>query len=406
MNKKITDIKAEKILDSRSKPTLKVEIFVDNISASFSVPSGASTGRYEAYELRDRDGNMETAIGKIHNLIKPSLIGVDVTDQKKIDNIMINLDGTAQKINLGGNAMIGVSIACAKTAALVMGLETYEYLKSLIDIKPSKNNLYLYFNLINGGKHASSKLTFQEYHVVPVVNDANKKIEICNKIQSSLNNLIISKYKVEPEKGDEGGVALSVEDVTEPLNLLQQVVDNLGYTDELMLAIDVASSSFYNKEKGLYRFMNKDWSRDDMIDFYKDIASKYSIISIEDPLAEEDYEGFALLQKALPKVMIIGDDLTVTNKLRLQKAIDKKSIRGIIIKPNQIGTLSETLETMQIARDNNIDCIVSHRSGETMDDFIADLAYAFNCYGLKSGALGPKERNVKYDRIIKIIKKI
>ncbi len=395
---------SEEIVDSRNNPTLKVSVYVGDIFNSFEVPSGASTGKYEACELRDDDGGMKTAIEKIDKIIKPALIGMSIEDQKSIDRKMIELDGTKQKTNLGGNTLIGVSIACAKTAALVNKMEVYEYLRSLETILPSRKEPLLYFNLINGGKHASSKLAFQEYHIVPQSENTNENIDMSKSIQKKLDEIILSKYGALPIKGDEGGIALSVEDVMEPLSLLREAVDTLGYTDKIMFAIDVASSSFYDSTYGVYNFSGRDWSMDDMMELYNKIINTYPIISIEDPFNEEDYESFAKLQGSIKKVKIVGDDLTVTNIERLQRAIDMKSIKAIIIKPNQIGTLSETLSTMKLARDNNIDCIVSHRSGETMDNFISDLAYAFGCYGIKAGALGPAERNIKYDRLREIVK--
>lgn len=403
-DKKITNITAEQILDSRNNPTLKVSVFVGDIIGIFEVPSGASTGKYEACELRDAEGGKSgvlNAINKIESIIKPALIGVEVDKQKEIDDIMIKLDGTPQKTNLGGNSMIGVSIACAKTAAKVMSMEVYEYLKTLAEINPSRTQPFLYFNLINGGKHAKTKLAFQEYHIVPQVETAQESVKISHEIQNKLDDILKKEFGA-IIKGDEGGVALDIEDVITPLTLLQKAVNELEYTDKIKFALDVAASSFYDHDRGIYKFMGKDWARDEMINLYEKICADFPMISIEDPLDEEDFLGFAELQNKIGTIKIIGDDLTVTNIQRLQKAINEKSIKGIIIKPNQIGTLSETLSTMALARENNIDCIVSHRSGETMDDFIGDLSCAFGCFGIKAGALGPKERNIKYERIIKI----
>lgn len=407
MDKKITNIITTQISDSRNNPTLQVEVYVNDIVGVFLVPSGASTGKYEAYELRDDDsgkGAMQMAIKGINEVIKPALIGIDVDNQEFIDKTMINLDGTPQKKVLGGNSTIGVSIACAKAAAKVKNMEVYEYLRTLSSIKPSQTNPWLYFNLINGGKHASTKLAFQEYHIVPQAGTISENVSICKSVQIKLDEIILEKYKGLPKKGDEGGVALSVSDVLEPLVLLKSAVDELGLADNVKFALDVASSSFYDEARGVYTFMDRDWSTDDMIELYTKIINNYPMISIEDPFDEEDYEGFTKLQNLQPNVKLIGDDLTVTNIEKLRVAIDQKSIKGIIIKPNQIGTLTETLLTMKLARENDIDCIVSHRSGETMDDFIGDLAYAFGCFGIKAGALGPKERNIKYDRLIKIEK--
>lgn len=404
MDKKITNITAEQILDSRKNPTIKVSVYVGNIVGSFEVPSGASTGKYEACELRDGESGksgVSNAINKINTEIKNKLIGIDVVQQKEIDERMINLDGTQQKTNLGGNSMIGVSIACAKTASKVMNMEVYEYLKTLATINPSRKEPFLYFNLINGGKHAKTKLAFQEYHIVPQVETSKESVEISRNIQKKLDEIIEKEFGT-ITKGDEGGVALDIEDIFTPLKLMKKAVEELGYSDKIKYALDVAASSFYDHEIGIYKFMNKDWTKDEMINLYEKICMDFPMISIEDPFDEEDYESFAKLQAKIEDVKLIGDDLTVTNVKRLKKAIDQKCLKGVIIKPNQIGTLSETLETMKFARDNNIDCIISHRSGETMDDFIGDLAVAFGCFGIKAGALGPKERNVKYDRIIKI----
>lgn len=405
---KITNIEATQILDSRNNPTLKVSVYVDDIVGIFEVPSGASTGKYEACELRDGQGGksgVTKAIEKIINEIKPALIGIPVTDQKKIDEIMLKLDGTPQKTNLGGNSMIGVSIACAKAAAKVLGKEVYEYLREIETINPSRKEPHLYFNLINGGKHAATALAFQEFHIVPQVETSVESVKISGEIQQRLDEIILSQFGGELIKGDEGGIALNVSDVFIPLRLMHQATVELGYQDKIKYALDVAASSFFDHDKKVYTFMDKDFTRDEMIDLYVKICSEFKMISIEDPLDEEDFEGFKILQEKLGDVKLIGDDLTVTNKERLERAINEKSIKGIIIKPNQIGTLSETLATMKLARENNVDCIVSHRSGETMDDFIGDLSCAFQCFGIKAGALGPKERNVKYERIIKINQK-
>ncbi len=404
MDKKITNIEAVEILDSRNNPTLKVSVFVGDVIGSFEVPSGASTGKYEACELRDGESGksgVSNAIEKIHLIIKPALIGIEVDKQKQIDETMIKLDGTEQKTNLGGNSMIGVSIACAKTAAKVLNMEVFEYLKTLESIKPSRKEPFLYFNLINGGKHAKTKLAFQEFHIVPQVETSKESVEISKHIQSKLDEILENEFGA-ITKGDEGGVALDIEDVFTPLSLMKKAVIELGYEDKIKFALDVAASSFYDHENKVYKFMNKDWTRDEMINLYEKICLDFKMISIEDPLDEEDYEGFTKLQEKIADIIVVGDDITVTNIKRLQKAINEKSLKGIIIKPNQIGTLSETLETMKLARENGIGCIVSHRSGETMDDFIGDLVCAFGCFGIKAGALGPKERNVKYERIINI----
>lgn len=406
MASKIINIKGEQITDSRGNPTLKVSVSSEEATGSFEVPSGASTGKYEACELRDggdSKGGVGKAVFQVEKTIGEALVGYELGLQTEIDRVMLELDGTPQKTNLGGNSTIGVSVAYAKAGAQEKKLEDYEYLKTLANIKPSKEIPFLYFNLINGGKHAKTDLAFQEYHIVPETNDLEESVSLCRDIEKKLDEIIFKEFNKIFPKGDEGGIALPVEDVIAPLSLLKRAVEELGYTEKIKFALDVAASSFYDHNRGVYVFMNKDWTRDDMINLYQKICKDFPMISIEDPLDEEDFEGFAKLQEVLPEVKLVGDDLTVTNKNRLAKAIENNSIKAIIIKPNQIGTLSETIETIKLARDNDIDCIVSHRSGETMDTFIADLAYAYGCFGLKSGAIGPKERNVKYERLINII---
>jgi enolase len=406
MSNKITDIIAEQIYDSRNSPTLKVTVYANDYEGTFLVPSGKSTGKFEACELRDEansKGSVHIAIEKIENIIKPKLLGLDPKEQSKIDQILIELDGTDLKSNLGGNSIIGVSIACAKLSANILNIPLHQYLSTLNVIGHQNKLPFMYFNLINGGGHAKTKLAFQEYHIVPQVNDISESVAICKNIQEKLDKHVIDEYGHIEERGDEGGVVLpEMSNVVRPLEMLMDVVKELDYQDKVKFALDVAASSFYDHQNNVYKFMDRNWTRYEMINLYKEIDNKFPMISIEDPLDEEDFEGFAILQKELPNIKIIGDDLTVTNVKRLSIAIKFNAIQGLIIKPNQIGTLSETIQTIKIAHENNLVCIVSHRSGETMDDFIADLAFAFGCFGLKSGAWGPKERNVKYEKLIKI----
>ena len=397
---KISDIKAEEIKDSRGNPTLKVSVSVEGISDSFSVPSGASTGAHEAHVLETKE-----AIKKVNNIIAPALIGKDVLNQKEIDQIMIKLDGTPNKDNLGGNSMIGVSIACAKVAAKVSNIEVFEYLRTLAKIKPSQQVPYLYMNLINGGKHANNDLAFQEYHIVPDTEDVSEAIEIGIKIQNTLKEIINKELGAESlVLGDEGGFAPKMSDIRKPLIYLTEAIRQNYLLGKVFLSLDVASSSFYNVDKGFYTVDGKNISKEELTNIYNSLIKEFNLFSIEDPFDEEDFEGFKELRDINNKLIVVGDDLTVTNKTLLKQAIEKGSINAMIIKPNQIGTLSETLETMQLARKNNIELIVSHRSGETDDDFIADLAYAFGCFGLKAGAPEKPERKVKYDRLIKIFK--
>ncbi len=402
MQNQITKILAEEIKDSRENPTIKVSVWCADVSNSFSIPSGASTGAHEAHELRDEDGKgVKNAIEKINKIITPKLIGQDILNQKEIDRIMIELDGTPNKENLGGNSIIGVSIACAKTAAKVSGVEVYEHLRILSEIKPSRKIPHLYMNLINGGKHAKNDLAFQEYHVVSDTDDAKEAVEIGIKIQDSLKEIILKELD---EKslvlGDEGGYAPQISDIRKPLEYLSIAIKENNLENKVRLALDVASSSFY--KDGKYKVDGKEITKDELMSIYNSLITEFNLISIEDPFDEESFEDFKNLKDANENLYVVGDDLTVTNKVLLEKAIKEVSINAMIIKPNQIGTLTETLETMRIARENNIELIVSHRSGETDDDFIADLAYAFQCFGLKAGSPKKSERMIKYKRLIEI----
>ncbi|OGI82048.1 hypothetical protein A3B93_02410 [Candidatus Nomurabacteria bacterium RIFCSPHIGHO2_02_FULL_42_24] len=396
----IDKIFAEEIKDSRGKSTIKVTVYSDDKSASFSVPSGASTGAHEAYVIENAK-----AIKNINEIIAPVLIGKNIENQKEIDEFLINLDGTKNKSKLGGNTIIGVSIAIVKTAAKVKGMEVFEYLRTLVEVKLlQRKTPYLYMNLINGGKHTHNNLAFQEYHVVPDTQNASEAVQIGITIQNSVKEIILGKYGKESlVLGDEGGYAPKITDIREPLVILSDVMEKNNLTGKVRLALDVAASSFY--KDGNYIIGNKNVPKEELMSIYKNLINEFNLLSIEDPFNEEDFEGFANLKIQNPNLKVVGDDLTVTNVERLQMAIDKKSINAMIIKPNQIGTLSETLATMKLARENNIELIVSHRSGETDDDFIADLAYAFGCFGLKSGAPSKPERKVKYGRLIEISKK-
>jgi enolase len=402
MENKITKITVEEIKDSRGNPTIKVVVWVGDLFGSFSVPSGASTGFHEAHELRDGDGKGVTnALGKINNTIIPALIGQNIFEQKKIDEIMLELDGTPNKDNLGGNSMIGVSIACAKVAAKLKGIETYEYLQTLAEIKSSRQTPYLYMNLINGGKHAKNDLAFQEYHVVPMVENVEEAVNMGIAIQNSLKKIIQSELGDESTSlGDEGGYAPKMSDIRKPLEFLVKAIKENNLEGRVRLALDVAASSFYYD--GVYKVDGKDISRDELMNIYDSLIKEFNLFSIEDPFDEEDFNDFEKLKEGHRDFYVVGDDLTVTNKLLLMKAIDDESINAMIIKPNQVGTLTETLETMKFARENGVELIVSHRSGETDDDFIADLAFAFHCFGLKAGAPTKMERMVKYKRLIEI----
>ncbi|MEK7629743.1 MAG: phosphopyruvate hydratase [Patescibacteria group bacterium] len=407
---KITQVKAREILDSRGNPTLEVTAISENISAYFSVPSGASTGSHEALEKRDGNKNrfrglgVLSAVENIEKIISPAMLGIDPGEQKQVDSTLLKLDGTSNKSRLGGNTTIGVSIACTKLAAKLKNIEVFEHLKTLANIKSSRSVPFLYMNLVNGGKHAQSKIAFQEYHIVPMVDDVETALELGTKIQYALKKKLVNGFGVSSANyGDEGGFVPSFSGVTKPLELLLQIIEENNLLDKVKLALDVAASSFY--EKGKYTFDEKDYTSDELLDFYQTLTNSFPILSIEDPFYEEDFGRFAELLSQ-NKTRVVGDDLTVTNSARLKEAINQESINAIIIKPNQIGTLTETLETMKLATENNVECIISHRSGETTDDFIADLAYAFGTFGIKTGAPHGGERISKYNRLLEISQKI
>ncbi|MEK7588800.1 MAG: phosphopyruvate hydratase [Patescibacteria group bacterium] len=406
MENKIDKIEAEEIFDSRGNPTLKVSVYSGDMSASFSVPSGASTGIHEAHELRDVDGKgVNHAIGKINTILSEALVGMSILDQKGIDQKMIELDGTTNKDSLGGNSLIGISIACVKLGAKILKIPLYQYLSRLTELSQNSKITHLFINLINGGKHAKNNLAFQEYHIVTFTDDIKEAVDISLKIQNSLQNIILRELGEESiVLGDEGGFAPKVTDVRTPLLYLREAIIENDLEEKVRISLDVAASSFY--KEGVYTINGKSLSKEDLMNLYNSLIQEFKLFSIEDPFNEEDFESFALLRNKHKELIVAGDDLTVTNKALLEKAIQQKSVNGMIIKPNQIGTISETLDTIVLAIQNDVKLIISHRSGETDDDFIADLVYAVGAFGLKSGSPRKSERMVKYQRLIQIKKEI
>lgn len=401
---KITKIHAEEILDSRGNPTLRVVAETLNNKASFEVPSGASTGAHEAHELRDGGKRFSgkgvlKAVENINTIIAREIIEMNAEDQEKIDRQLINLDGTNNKSKLGGNAIIGTSLAVAKLAAMEDSLELFEYLIKKYKTKDFAGMPLFYMNMINGGMHSESKIAFQEYMIVPKINSAETSVEIGHDFQKALKKTIKTKLDMTAiGVGDEGGFVIDKGGVETPLEIFLTVAKELGIANKIDFALDVAANSFY--KDGNYIVDGKKMSSDEMFGLYEKLISKYPLLSIEGPFYEEAFQDFARLNQKCD--IVVGDDITVTNKDLLQKAIDKKAIDAVIIKPNQIGTLTEVIEAINLARDNGIKCIASHRSGETMDTFISDLAYAFGCFGLKAGALQRGERVAKYNRLLEI----
>ena len=400
----IKDIKAREILDSRGNPTIEVDVICEDGSfGRASVPSGASTGVNEALELRDNDyryfgKGVKKVVYNVENLIKPKLIGMDVTKQKEIDELMLTLDNTENKSNLGANAILAVSIACLKAAANYKKLPLYKYLGS-------GNSLPIpMMNIINGGAHADNSVDFQEFMIIPMVDTFSEKLRVGTEVFHTLKKVLKEKgYNT--AVGDEGGFAPDLNSNKEGLELIIDSIKKAGYIPgkDVCLALDVAASEFYDKDTNTYSLDGNNITREELIDIYEEMVDIYPIISIEDGLEEEDFEGFSLLTERLgDKVQLVGDDLFVTNKDILQKGIANKACNAILLKLNQIGTVSETIETIELAKKNNYKTIISHRSGETEDTYISDFAVGLDLGQIKTGSLSRGERVGKYNQLLRI----
>ncbi len=408
MKTNIKNIKAREILDSRGNPTVEVDVFLENgVFGRAAVPSGASTGEYEAAELRDNDKSRYSgkgvlnAVNNVNNEINKTLIGTDVNDQTKIDNTLINLDGTQNKSRLGANAILGVSLASARAASTVNDIPLYQHLGTTNDfIMPVPM-----MNILNGGSHANNTVDIQEFMIFPFGASTFSEAlrigtEIFHKLKSELH-----KKGLNTAVGDEGGFAPNLSSNEEAIEIILKSIEKAGYKpgEEVFLALDVAASELY--ENGEYNLMseNKALSSAEMTSYLESLVEKYPIISIEDGLDENDWDGWKKLTKSLGQnVQIVGDDLTVTNITRLQKAIDNKSMNSILIKLNQIGTLSETIQAVELARKVNYGAVISHRSGETEDTFIADLSVAMGMGQIKTGSISRSDRVAKYNQLLRI----
>jgi enolase len=396
---RITKIQAREIKDSRGKQTIEVFVETDKKLVSFAVPSGSSAGKHEAAELRDQDGGIARAVHNVNFVIAPELIGVDPLEQDLIDQKLLDIDGTGNKERLGANATIGTSIACAKAAAEEKEVPIWRHASDLAHTTPKFPLLLM--NLINGGKHAEGRPAFQEYLIIPQGNDPRKSFELGVKIQQEIEAVLTKEGGGKLQQGDEGGFIIDTEDLEHPLEILEKAIKKTRSAVEVLMGIDSAASSFFNNKQYVIG-EEKMAPAKDLHQTYKKLLEKYPITYLEDPFEEDDFDNFTKLQKASPQTLVTGDDLIATNPDRLKKAIRKESVTGIVIKPNQIGTLSETIEVVKLAQKSGIKCIVSHRSGETRDSFIADLAYGFGAYGLKAGSPIPMERRVKYERLVEI----
>ena len=407
----IREIHAREILDSRGNPTIEVEIALeDGTQARAAVPSGASTGKFEALELRDGDPKrydgkgVLKAVDNVHKVIAPALKGMDACDQRALDGRMLELDGTPNKSRLGANAILGVSLAAARAAAQSRGIPLYRHLMELMGETTPRLPIPL-MNVLNGGVHADNPLDVQEFMIVPIgAKSFQEAVRMGAETFHALKALL-KKRGLSTAVGDEGGFAPHLPENEEGLRALMEAIERAGYVpgEEIALALDVAASELFDEDKGVYRLEGRTLQAHELIGLYEEWLERYPIISLEDGLAEEDWDGWQKLTERLGgRVQIIGDDLFVTNPERLQRGIDRGIANAILIKPNQIGTLTETLETIRLAKEAGYRTIISHRSGETEDPFIADLAVGTAAGQIKTGSLSRGERTAKYNQLLRL----
>lgn len=406
----ITDVIAREVLDSRGNPTVEVEVFTE--SGAFGrgiVPSGASTGEHEAHELRDGDEEryggkgVEQAVENVNEEISDALFGYDVRDQLSIDQALIELDGTPNKSRLGANAILGISIACARAAAEYLDLPLYNYLGGFnAKLLPTPM-----MNILNGGSHADNSVDFQEFMIMPTGADSFREgLRMGAEVFHALKK-VLSKRGLNTSVGDEGGFAPDLDSNEEALEVIMEAIEQAGYKagEDFHLALDVASSEFYDKESGKYDLAseNRKLSAEEMVSLYEELVMKYPIISIEDGLDENDWDGFKhLTEKLGDKIQLVGDDLFVTNTEKLQRGIENGIANSILIKVNQIGTLTETFNAIEMAKKASYTAVISHRSGETEDTTIADIAVAANTGQIKTGSLSRTDRIAKYNQLLRI----
>lgn len=419
---KIIRVEGREILDSRGNPTIEVEVELeDGTVAVAGVPSGASTGKFEAVELRDGDASrfggkgVLQAVANVNGELREAVVGMDAALQRELDEKMIELDGTENKARLGANAILGISLAAARAEAVSRKLPLYRHIRALAGL-PEKIEKFPVpmFNVINGGKHSDSGLSAQEFKLVPSgIEGFPDQYRAGSEIFHTLKG-ILEKANLSVGVGDEGGFAPRMESHAQALETLHEAIIEAGYAPgkDAFIGFDVAANSFYDEKEDQYYLQpeNVKLSRESIINVYRDWMAKYAVVSIEDGLHEEDWSGWAQMKEKLEKetaawgrkVMLIGDDLLVTNVKRVEKAIAEESCNAVLIKPNQIGTLTETLDCMKLTHGNGWDTVISHRSGETVDDFIADLAIGADSEFIKTGSLSRGERLAKYNRMLKI----
>ncbi len=403
---KICDVYAREILDSRGNPTVEVEVLLESgIKGIASVPSGASTGKREALELRDNDSNryhgkgVLKAVSNVNNIIKSLIVGMDANKIRDIDNVMIEEDGTSNKGKLGANAMLGVSLAVLRASAMDNNKEIYEYIGSEYSMPRCM------MNILNGGVHANNNLDFQEFMIIPSKSEYSDNLRMGSEIFNTLKS-VLKDNGLLCGVGDEGGFSPMICSAREALDLICTAIKSSGYTlgDDVFIGLDVAASELYHD--GVYVIEGKDYSSQELVSYYKSLVNDYHIISIEDGMAEDDYEGWKIMTKELSDIQLVGDDLFVTNKMLLEDGIKMGIANAILIKPNQIGTVSEMFDTIKLAKENNYNTIISHRSGETEDNYIADFAVGLNLGQIKTGSLSRGERTSKYNRLLRIEEEI
>ena len=403
---KIIDVKGREILDSRGNPTVEVDVILeDGTLGRAAVPSGASTGEREALEMRDggtrfMGKGVLNAVANVNGPLRDLVIGMDAENQKELDYAMINADGTKTKSKYGANAILGISMAAMKASANQKSLPLYRYIGNGTTLPRPM------MNIINGGAHADNKLDFQEFMIIPMADTIHDRVRIGAEVFHNLKKVLNSKG-LATGVGDEGGFAPDLQSNSEGFELIMEAINKAGYVPgkDVNIAIDVAASEFYDKETGKYNLVGEGRSltTDELIDFYSELVSKYPIISIEDPVDENDWEGFSKITSRLgDKIQLVGDDLFVTNKECLQMGIDHHAGNAILLKVNQIGTITETLETIDLARRNGYNTIISHRSGETEDTTIADLAVGLDLGQIKTGSMSRTDRICKYNQLMRI----
>ena len=405
---KIQKVHAREILDSRGNPTIEVDVTLENgVIGRAAVPSGASTGVREALELRDggtryMGKGVEKAVKNVNEIIANFVIGMDAYDQKTLDYAMIDLDGTETKSNLGANAILAVSMATLKAAAISKGLPLYKY------VGEGRTLPVPMMNIINGGAHADNKLDFQEFMIIPQASTIKERLRIGAEVFHNLRK-VLNEKGLATGVGDEGGFAPDLQSNSEGFDLILEAITKAGYVPgkDVMLGIDVAASEFYNDGKYELVGENRVLTTEELVEFYVDLVNKYPIITIEDPVDENDWEGFKLITEKLgDKIQLVGDDLFVTNKKCLQMGIDKHAGNAILLKVNQIGTITETIETIELAKQNGYKTVISHRSGETEDTTIADLAVGLDLGQIKTGSMSRTDRICKYNQLIRIEEEI